>query len=327
MASVAKARSPKSTQSTQSNSLVYDLLVLSRFTKYNPLFTIFAGAFSCLLAGSTLVGNGSDVTLTWVFRQTALCLSACYSFCGAGMVWNDWIDRDIDANVARTKDRPLASGRVTTTQAMLWMFFQMAVSWWLLHFMLDGKDVNNHMLPVVIGSFLYPFGKRPICSKFYFYPQYILGFTIAWPAVPGRTAIFHGQETFAESVQACMPLLNMVFFWTIFLNTAYSYQDVVDDRKMGVNSFYNVLGKHVHLLLCLLLVPVAICVPMYLNQFHSTWLWVSWAGVWAFSLLRQIIRFDEKNPASGGSLHVDNFLLGAWTVVACTIELLMRYYS
>lgn len=157
------------TKTVSQNSLAKDLFVLSRFNKYNPVFTTFAGStfsfpwrppshqresgsakltdenqtlvFSCLLAGSTLVGHGSDVTLTWVFRQTALTVAACYTFCGAGMVWNDWIDRDIDANVARTRDRPLASGKVTTAQAMIWMVAQMAASWWILYFMLEGKDM------------------------------------------------------------------------------------------------------------------------------------------------------------------------------------------
>lgn len=57
------------------------------------------------------------------------------------MVWNDWIDRDIDANVARTKNRPLAAGKVTTTEAMVWMVLQVIMSWGVLQVMLDGKDV------------------------------------------------------------------------------------------------------------------------------------------------------------------------------------------
>lgn len=57
------------------------------------------------------------------------------------MVWNDWIDRDIDANVARTKNRPLASGKVTTAQAFVWMALQVIASCVVLHVMLDGKDV------------------------------------------------------------------------------------------------------------------------------------------------------------------------------------------
>ncbi|KAM0306876.1 hypothetical protein ACHAPM_001453 [Fusarium culmorum] len=78
-----------------------ELLILSRFHKYNPVFTTFAG----------------------------------------GMVWNDWIDRDIDAKVARTKHRPLAMGSVTTTEAMVWMTLQVIMSWGVLRVMLDNKDV------------------------------------------------------------------------------------------------------------------------------------------------------------------------------------------
>lgn len=57
------------------------------------------------------------------------------------MVWNDWVDRDIDANVERTKNRPLAAGRVTTTSAMVWAVLQGVVSYVLLDRALGGKDV------------------------------------------------------------------------------------------------------------------------------------------------------------------------------------------
>lgn len=95
-----------------------------------------------LLAGaSKLTEEPGSISTAFIFRQTALVFFAAYAFCGAGMVWNDWIDRDIDANVARTKDRPLAAGRVTTTEALIWMAFQVFTSWAILEFMLDGKDV------------------------------------------------------------------------------------------------------------------------------------------------------------------------------------------
>lgn len=57
------------------------------------------------------------------------------------MVWDDWVDRDIDAHVARTKSRPLASGRMTTLTAMIWMAAQLLVSYGILHYMLDGNYV------------------------------------------------------------------------------------------------------------------------------------------------------------------------------------------
>jgi 4-hydroxybenzoate polyprenyltransferase len=99
-------------------------------------------AWSALLAGAAeLADQRSTISPAFVFQQTALCVLAAYLFCGAGMVWNDWIDRDIDANVARTKHRPLAMGSVTTAQAMVWMMLQVIMSWGVLHVMLDNKDV------------------------------------------------------------------------------------------------------------------------------------------------------------------------------------------
>ncbi|KAK7403406.1 hypothetical protein QQX98_010819 [Neonectria punicea] len=301
--------------------LLRELFILSRFHKYNPVFTTFAGAWSALLAGAAqLADQHSTISPGIVFQQMALCVLAAYLFCGAGMVWNDWIDRDIDANVARTKHRPLATGVVTTTEAMVWMMLQVVMSWGVLHVMLNSKDVLKHLTPVMVASILYPFGKRPLARKLFIYPQYILAFTIAWPAIPGRAAISGHYETFAETTRQCLPLCTMVFFWTIYLNTAYSYQDVVDDRKMKVNSFYNIAGNHIHVLLVLLVSPILVCLPLYLAGFHSMWLWVSWMGVWTTTLVRQLARFDPKQPASGGTLHKSNFILGVWTILACAVE-------
>lgn len=75
--------------------------------------------WSTLLAGALMLADGSsDITPLFVFRQAALLFGATYICCGAGMVWNDWVDRDIDKNVARTKNRPIAAGRVSTPVAM-----------------------------------------------------------------------------------------------------------------------------------------------------------------------------------------------------------------
>ncbi|CEF79628.1 hypothetical protein FGSG_04593 [Fusarium graminearum PH-1] len=256
-----------------------ELLILSRFHKYNPVFTTFAG--------------DRTISTAFVFQQTALCVLAAYLFCGAGMVWNDWIDRDIDAKVARTKHRPLAMGSVTTTEAMVWMTLQVIMSWGVLRVMLDNKDVLKHLIPVMVASVLYPFGKRYLARKLMIYPQYILAFTIAWPAIPGRAAICGRHESFTETTRQCLPLCIMVFFWTIYLNTAYSYQDVVDDRKLKVNSFYNIAGNHIHVLLVLLVSPIILA------------------------------QFDPKQPASGGTLHKSNFILGVWTILACAAEVFL----
>ncbi|KAF6832148.1 4-hydroxybenzoate octaprenyltransferase [Colletotrichum musicola] len=312
---------PRPTQVT----LFWHLVVLSRYNKYTPLFTTFAGVWSALLAGATELASPHSTTQpAFVFRQTALVFLSAYLFCGAGMVWNDYVDREIDAKVARTKDRPLAAEKVTVVDAMLWMVLQLLISLAIVHRVLDGKEVWRHMTPVIIASILYPYVKRPNARKLRIYPQYVLGFTIAWPAILGRSAIYGRRELFDDTLSHCLPLCTMVFFWIIYLNTAYSYQDVVDDRKMRVNSFYTVAGRNFHRFLVALVGPILVCLPLYLIRFRSLWLWTSWMGVWTAAFFKQLSEFDPKWPASGGSVHKSNFALGVWTVVACAVEVLLK---
>lgn len=176
----------------------------------------------------------------------------------------------------------------------------------------------------MVASIIYPYGKRPIARRFYLYPQVILGFTIAWPAIPGWAAINGQHQSFTETTRQCLPLCTMVFFWTMYLNTAYSYQDVEDDRKMNVNSSYNLAGQNIHYMLLALVAPVLACIPLFLHHFHSLWLWISWMGLWTVFFTDQLVRFDPKRPATGGTLHKSNFMLGVWTILVCAVEVFLK---
>jgi 4-hydroxybenzoate polyprenyltransferase len=57
------------------------------------------------------------------------------------MVWNDLIDSKIDREVSRTKNRPIAAGRVTAKQALAWIMVQFLASWYLVHCTLGGQKV------------------------------------------------------------------------------------------------------------------------------------------------------------------------------------------
>lgn len=114
------------------------------------------------------------------------------------------------------------------------------------------------------------------------------------------------------------------FFWTLYFNTAYSYQDVVDDTKMGVHSFYNILGgssRSVQAMLTALIVPVVACLAAFLYYFQSTWLWVAWMGVWTLSFVKQMWTYNAQKPETGGPLHRENAVLGIWAVLVCLVEL------
>ncbi|GIJ90850.1 hypothetical protein Asppvi_009815 [Aspergillus pseudoviridinutans] len=299
-----------------------DLLILSRFHKYNPWLAVFSGVWATLLAGANEVtANPTSISTNHILQQALLCFLCGYIYCGAGMVWNDWVDRNIDKNVARTKNRPLAAGRVTATEGFIWMLVQFAASLWLMDIMLEGQDVAAAMIPVTVATILYPYGKRQFFRRLYIYPQYFLGFTLAWPSAIGWMAIKGREIPVTQSITESLPLAITVFVWTLYLNTAYSYQDIVDDLKMNVNSAYVVAGSRIHLFLIVLAGLVLGSVYLQLRAQNSGWLWASWMCVWALSFLHQLLRFDAKKPESGGPLHKENFALGLWTIVACVVEL------
>ncbi|RLL95500.1 hypothetical protein CFD26_100281 [Aspergillus turcosus] len=302
--------------------LLKDLFILSRFHKYNPWLATFSGVWATLLAGANKVtANPTSITPNYILQQALLCFLCAYIFCGAGMVWNDWVDRNVDKNVARTKNRPVAAGRVTATQAFIWMLIQFGASWWLMEIMLEGHDVAAAMIPVIISTILYPYGKRQFFRRLYIYPQYFLGFTLAWPSAVGWMAIKGREIPVTQSITESLPLAITVFAWTLYLNTAYSYQDIVDDSKMNVNSAYVLAGSRIHSFLIVLASLVLGSVYLQLRAQNSVWLWASWMCVWALSFLHQLLRFDAKKPESGGPLHKENFALGLWTIVACVVEL------
>lgn len=145
--------------------LVRTLIDVSRFDKYNCLFAIFPGGnnppsppppskesyhanhshyvpvWSIFLAAASRHADGVHLPSDWVLGRAGLVFAYTYLLSGAGMVWNDWIDRDIDAQVARTKNRPLASGRLATRAAIIWMLVQYAASVWLMDRMLSGQNL------------------------------------------------------------------------------------------------------------------------------------------------------------------------------------------
>lgn len=188
------------------------------------------------------------------------------------------------------------------------------------HLIADPNSVAA-MIPVTISTILYPFGKRQLCRRLYIYPQYFLGFSLAWPGAIGWMAIKGRQIPFTQSISESLPLSITVFTWTLYLNTAYSYQDVVDDSKMNVNSAYVAAGSRIHMFLVILAGLVLGSLYLQLRAQNSGWLWASWMCVWALSFVHQLLRFDAKKPESGGPLHKENFALGVWTIVACAAEL------
>lgn len=142
---------------------------------------------------------------------------------GAGCTYNDVVDQDIDMQVARTRSRPLPSGRVTSRQAKIFMLVQALVGLLvLLQFNLFAVALGIASLATVA---IYPFAKR-----FTDWPQFFLGLAFSWGGLMGWAAIF-GSLALSPVI-----LYAAAIAWTIGYDTIYAHQDKEDDALVGVRS-------------------------------------------------------------------------------------------
>jgi 4-hydroxybenzoate polyprenyltransferase len=149
---------------------------------------------------------------------------------GAGCTYNDLVDHDIDQAVARTRSRPLPSGRVTRRQAKIFMGLQALVGLAvLLQFNLFTIGLGIASLVIVA---VYPFAKR-----FTDWPQFFLGMAFSWGALMGWAA------EFASLSLAPVALYVGAIAWTIGYDTIYAHQDKEDDALIGVRSTARLFGE------------------------------------------------------------------------------------
>jgi 4-hydroxybenzoate polyprenyltransferase len=158
------------------------------------------------------------------------CAIGAFLMRGAGCTWNDIADREIDAQVARTRSRPLPSGQVSVTGALLWLGLQAGLAFAIL-LTFNGAAIAlglAALLPVAV----YPFAKR-----FTWWPQLFLGIAFNWGALLGWTA--HAGSLGWPAVA----LYAGGIAWTLFYDTIYAHQDAEDDALIGVRSTARLFGE------------------------------------------------------------------------------------
>ncbi|MEM9440746.1 MAG: 4-hydroxybenzoate octaprenyltransferase [Pseudomonadota bacterium] len=159
-----------------------------------------------------------------------LFLVGAFAMRGAGCTVNDMTDRDLDAKVERTKKRPLASGRLTMNQAIIFLGAQLIVGLVvLLQLNVNAIIVGLASVPLVL---IYPWMKRVT-----WWPQLFLGMTFKWGALVGWTA-----ATGSLGWPAVVLYLAGIC-WTLGYDTIYAHQDKADDAMIGVKSTARRFGK------------------------------------------------------------------------------------
>jgi 4-hydroxybenzoate polyprenyltransferase len=141
----------------------------------------------------------------------------------AGCIINDFVDREIDNKVERTKDRPLANKRLKPLNAIFLLIFLLSIGFFILLFI--GEESIKLGLLVMALIIIYPFGKR-----FFKYPQILLAIIFNSGALFASIAI----SGLITTVSIFMYIGS--FFWILYYDTIYAHQDKIYDKDLGLYS-------------------------------------------------------------------------------------------
>lgn len=225
---------------------------------------------------------------------------------GAGCVFNDIVDRDLDRQVARTRSRPVASGAVSVKAAAVWLATLCVVGlvvWFQLHW-----PARIVALVSIAPVAAYPFMKRIT-----WWPQAWLGLVFSWAALVGWIEI-GGQ-----------PLLPLALLyagciaWVIGYDTIYAVQDIEDDALVGVRSSARAMGSHVRGGVALFYLAALGCWAAAIWQMRPDLLALATLLPMALHLLWQVATLSPKDGASALVRFRSNRNAGLLMFAACFV--------
>jgi 4-hydroxybenzoate polyprenyltransferase len=203
---------------------------------------------------------------------------------GAGCTYNDIVDRDFDAKVARTALRPIPSGQVSVRQAMLFLVAQLLVGLLIL------LTFNRFTILLGVLSLALVF-TYPLMKRVTHWPQAFLGLTFNWGALMGWTAVTGnlGLPAFA--------LYAGGIAWTLHYDTIYAHQDKEDDALIGVKSTALKLGAQTKPWLAGFSVATIVLFEIAAALAHLGWPAMLAVAAVALHLTWQILTVDLDDPA------------------------------
>lgn len=227
----------------------------------------------------------------------------------AGCAINDFADRDLDPLVARTKDRPLTTGRITPEEAVRVFVVISLIAFGLL------TSLKNTLailwsVPAVLLAAAYPFTKRVLAM-----PQAILGLAFSAGIPMAYAAVLHRVEF--------LPVIQLVaanLCWVIAYDTLYAMADREDDLKIGVKSSAILFGRHDLTIVALLHTA---CLLLLANLGWTTGRgWIFFAGLASAAMLAMLQQHIARNrePANCLRAFLYNNYLGAVIFVGLALD-------
>nr|WP_294189903.1 4-hydroxybenzoate octaprenyltransferase [uncultured Sphingomonas sp.] len=197
--------------------------LLARFDRPIGWWLLFwPGAWAVALAGGAV--ERWDLIL-WL-------LLGAIAMRGAGCVYNDIVDRDLDASVERTRNRPLASGAVSMRAAWVWLLLLCLIGLVVL--------LQLHWPAAIVSvAAILPVAAYPFMKRITWWPQVWLGLVFSWAALVGWT------EAWGSLSAGGVLLYAGSIFWVVGYDTIYALQDREDDALVGIRSSALRMGRHV----------------------------------------------------------------------------------
>jgi 4-hydroxybenzoate polyprenyltransferase len=226
----------------------------------------------------------------------------------AGCAINDYADRKLDPQVARTAGRPIAAGRVTPREALI-VFAGLLAFAFLLVLLTNALTIKLSFIGAALAA-LYPFTKR-----YTDLPQVVLGAAFGW-AIPMAFA----------AIQGTVPPLGWLLFianilWSVIYDTEYAMVDREDDLKAGARSTAILFGDADLLIIGVLMATLMVALVMIGTRAHLAWPY--WLGVASagglFGWQQWLIRNRERDACLAAFRHNNWVGLTLWIGIALAL--------
>ena len=224
----------------------------------------------------------------------------------AGCIVNDISDKEFDKKVERTKNRPIASKKVSIKLAIFYVLILCSLAFLVL------INFNNLTIILALASMPLAF-TYPLMKRFTYWPQLFLGITFNYGLVLGWTAI-----------QSEINLVAVIFyfgaiFWTLGFDTIYGYQDIKDDEIIGVKSTSIKFKQNpkLFLSLCYMIFTISLIIVGFFMKFKFLYYVFLLVPIFNMFFL-QIKNFRIEDPANCLSLFKKNNFLG-FLILSCII--------
>ena len=216
----------------------------------------------------------------------------------AGCIVNDVLDRNFDRKVTRTKNRPIASGKISVKIGLLYALILCSLAFLVL--------INFNLFTILIALASMPLAfTYPLMKRFTYWPQLFLGITFNYGLILGWTSM-------SERIDI-VPIIFYIgaIFWTLGYDTIYGFQDIKDDEIIGVKSTsikFKGTAKF-FLIICYFFFTSSLLVGGYIMNFNLIYFLFLLLPIMHLFFF-QINTFNSKNPSLCLRIFRSNNYLG-----------------